>query len=524
MLPTGITLGPSPFNRARGGDVALLSSDNVLFYVGRSVLVDASPFFRDMFSLEQPPHPTPSSGFEVEDALPFPEDSSIVEMLLRLCCGLTEAVVKDIPTISRVLEAARKYQLRDVRDVAKQWIWAHVYTLPLQVYAFSCRYNLEEEAAAAAEVWKERFVHKFRRADSGFSMAVEGASYIPEMDDISSGAYFRLLQYVRTPSDSVDWRPFSFCRPQFSSAYRNAQKRLEQPKRDVPPLLFSEAHAQSVDFVLKSTDGLEFGVHKLVLELAGGKRLLEGATELTSEGLPLCRAGAIGWVLAKVVQLCYPLGAPGVFQDLPAVQEILRFASKYEMAPIINMAKAQLMQLVQSAPLRIYFIAAENGWIEEAGLAARALSIHQIEDQYVPEMEDVSARAYYRLLRYYHECRTVINRITARHSDYVQGWKMVSQGRQKKMSSLSIPLPIVEMWTQKLLAAQCPRPSDHRAAPVVHHRKWRERTEEGKHPVLGLDLQTDFVDATLAMEMDIREELMQVRRIALQPCFSGLTC
>lgn len=511
MSPAGLTLGPPPFNKAHEEDFALLTSDNVLFYARKSILVEASPFFCDMFSLEQPPHVNPSSKLGIHGAIPFPEDSSTLELLLRLCYDLTDAVVKDIPTIARVWEAARKYQLRDAKESAKNWIWTHVYTSPLQVYAFACRYNLEDEAVVAAEVWKDRFAQKFRRADSGFSMAVEGASYIPEMDDISSGAYFRLLQYVRTPSDSVDWRPFSFCRPQFSSAYRNAQKRLEQPKRDVPPLLFSEAHARSVDFVLKSTDGLEFGVHKLVLELAGGRKLIDNAAEQTSEGLPLCRVGAIGWVLAKVIQLCYPLGAPGVFQDLPAVQEILRFASKYEMTPIVNMAKAQLMQLVQSTPLRVYFVFAENGWMEEAEQAARVLATHQIEDHYVPEMEDVSARAYYRLLRYYHECRTVINRVTARHSDYVQGWKLVSQARQKKLTSLAIPLPIVEMWTQKLLAAQCPRPSDHRAAPVAHPRRRKEKPEEGRSPLLGLNLQTDFVDATLAMDMDIREELMEVR-------------
>ncbi|KIP09417.1 hypothetical protein PHLGIDRAFT_126305 [Phlebiopsis gigantea 11061_1 CR5-6] len=514
MFPTAIRVGPQPGSGTSEDCVAFISSDNVLFHVSKDILVEASPFFRDMLSLQQP------SGSEMQDVIPFPEDSIILQILLQLCFDLVQPAAKDIPTICRVLDAARKYQLRDAREAAKNWIWSHVNSSPLEVYAFACRYDLEEEAAAAAEVWKDRYTQKYRRADSCFTMSIEGASYIPEMDEISSGAFFRLLQYVRAPADSVDWRPFSFVRPQFSSAYRNAQKRLDPSPHAVPapaaPL--PAATVQSPDFVLKSTDGLECRVHRLILALAGGQRLLDAAAEESADGLPLCRVGAIGWVLALVVELCYPLGAPGVFQDLFAAQEILRFASKYEMAPILEIGKAQLSQILHSAPLRVYFIAAENGWIQQAEQSARILSTQLIEDQYVPEMENVSARAYYRLLRYYHECRTVINRITCRHSDYVQGWKMVAQNRQRTKASSMVPLPIVEMWTQKLLAAQCPRPSDHRAAPVTPHKRRRQKgSDDAGRPIITLDLQADFVDATQAMETEIRDELMQVQPRLDQP-------
>ena len=177
------------------------------------------------------------------------------------------------------------------------------------------------------------------------------------------------------------------------------------------------------------------------------------------------------------------------------------------------------MQIVERAPLRIYFIAAENGWLQEAETAARVLSMYHLEDLYAPEMEDVSARAYYRLLRYHHECRTVINRVASRHSDYVQGWRKVSQSKQTNLATLSIPLPIVDMWTDKLLAAQCSNPLAHSVVPKTKNKKLareRERlSEQGGQPIW-VDLQSDFVDAAHAMEMEIKEELMKVRALDVQ--------
>jgi hypothetical protein len=507
--------GSYPFSRIEGSDIILKSSDDVLFYVSRAILVEASPFFCDMFSLEQPSAASEANPVVSPEPIPFPEKSDTVNLLLCLCYDLSDTTGKDIPTIGQVLEVARKYEVNKAVEAARNWIWSHVPNKPLQVYALACRLNLEQEATGAAAAWKTRYLKKFSRSDSTFEFSVEGASYIPEMDDISSGAYFRLLQFMNAPVNTVDHRPFSFCRPQFASRYRNAQKHVEQPVREIPDTIIPQAYGQPVDFVLKSTDGVEFRVHRLILELAGGQKLLACAAEHASDGLPLSRVGTIGWVLAKVVQLCYPLGTPGVFQDLPAVQEILRFAAKYNMIPLIEIAKAQLMQIVESTPLRIYLIVAENGWLPEAEKAARALALHHLKDQYAPEMEDVSARAYYRLLRYHNECRAAINRVASRHSDYVQGWRKVSQSRQKNLAALSIPLPIVEMWTEKLLAAQCPSPNAHKVVSTTKKKKGKERSSDDSDTLLWVDLQRDFVDATHAMEMEIKEELLKVSRYNL---------
>ena len=500
-----------PFDDIASADAVLQSSDGVAFYVSRAALIAASPFFRDLFSLEQPS--VEISKTTQPCTIPLVEDSRSIEPILRLIYDFNESGEKDLDTVGRVLEVARKYQMRRAEEAAQTWIWSHVYSSPLQTYAFACRFGIEEIASAAAEVSRDRYSRKFPRPDSAFAASVEGANYDSEMDDISSGQYFRLLQAVRAPMNTVDTRPFSFCQPRFSSSYRNAQKRVEQPEREVPHDVVPEVQDYPADLALKSTDEYEFRVHRLVIGLAGGHRLVDEAVETAANGLPMARVGAIGWVLAKVVQLCYPCGAPGVFQDFFAAREILRVATRYGMSPLITLAQAELTQLLPTAPLRVYFICAEHGWLALAEQAARVLATQHLEDVYVPEMEDVSARAYHRLLRYHHECRTAIHRVASRHSDYVQGWKAVSRRTQTNLAALSVPLPIVEMWTQKMLAAQEYPQGDGRGAGFRGGRGLgRRRMRAGSAPLMmGPDLQTDFVDAGYAMDMEIKEELLKVR-------------
>ncbi|EKM52545.1 uncharacterized protein PHACADRAFT_149285 [Phanerochaete carnosa HHB-10118-sp] len=507
---TGHSKAPPLFEDAVSADAVLQSSDGIRFYVSKAMLAGASPFLRDLFSLEQLSTNAPPNTAQL-CIIHLDEDSESIESFLRIIYNCSNTEEKDLSSIGRMLETARKYQIRGAEEVALNCMLPHADIQPLETYAFACRFNIEEVAADAAVFCKDRYNRKFPRPDSTFAASVEGACYVSEMSDISTGQYFRLLQFVRAPIETVDTRPSSFCKPRHTSGYHNAQKHVEQPKREVPAQVIPETYTQPTDLALQSTDQCELRVHCLVIELAGGRMLINEAVETAADGLPMARVGAPGWVLAKVVQLCYPCGAPGIFQDLPAAREILRVAVRYDMSPIIALAQAELAQLVPTAPLRIYFIAAEHDWLALAEHAARTLATAHLEDVYVPEMEDVSARAYFRLLRYYHECRTTICRVASRHSDYVQGWRAVSKRTQTNLAALAVPLPIVEMWTQKMLSAQEQPHTDGHIVGLRGGRGLGRRHTHGVGSLVGPDLQVDYVDAAYAMDMEIKEELLKVQ-------------
>ncbi|KIP05974.1 hypothetical protein PHLGIDRAFT_119382 [Phlebiopsis gigantea 11061_1 CR5-6] len=152
----------APFESDPIADVVIRKSDNVEFSLVRGVLQVASSF-RAMFALTQP-----------------------------------DPVIKDTAMLKKVLEAAMKYEMSEAVDILQTRLRGFIQASPRSVYAVECRLELEEEARMAATEWKmasSLWLHDiFPR---GFASSVAGGSYAPNMATITSGAYFRLLQYVR---------------------------------------------------------------------------------------------------------------------------------------------------------------------------------------------------------------------------------------------------------------------------------------------------------------------------------------
>ena len=88
MQATSSSVASPPFDKAEADSILLQSCDAVLFHVSKTLLTEASPFFRDMFSLEQP-----HSGSA--EPIGLPEDSEI----------LTPAADEDYTDTQRVWSA-----------------------------------------------------------------------------------------------------------------------------------------------------------------------------------------------------------------------------------------------------------------------------------------------------------------------------------------------------------------------------------------------------------------------------------
>ena len=128
-------------------DVILRASGGKEFHAHKLVLSLASPMFRDMFSVPQPPTTKPSQlpTVDVDDS---PE---ALEIFLLIIYPARKPLIDDIQTLASVLRLADKYDAKDVLDIQRDYLPSTYNSLPpIQMYAILCACGREEEAGAAA--------------------------------------------------------------------------------------------------------------------------------------------------------------------------------------------------------------------------------------------------------------------------------------------------------------------------------------------------------------------------------------
>ncbi|KAI6141712.1 hypothetical protein BKA82DRAFT_927412, partial [Pisolithus tinctorius] len=155
-------------------EVILRSSDNVDFRVFRCNLSLASPVFKDMFTLGAPVHgehpPNPSSL----PVVPVSETGSALDALPRLIYPLTTPKLDSVGDIKALVAAV-------VYLIIRQYLQSS----PVSLYAIACLCgwrNLAERAAR--ETLKIKDFGRVR-------------TYVAELEDMSAGDYYRLLDYHR---------------------------------------------------------------------------------------------------------------------------------------------------------------------------------------------------------------------------------------------------------------------------------------------------------------------------------------
>jgi hypothetical protein len=382
------SVADAPFNDTEPHDTILRSKDGVNFYVYKVILSVASPFFRQMFSL---PQPNGSIG-----TITVTEDSQTLDRLLRLCYPVPDPIIKDLTDISDVLEAAMKYEMEEATALMRVELLTFVNDKPLQVFAVACRLMLEEEAQAAAGSWKAACPKVFSKPDSSgsfpdWSGTSAAVSYLPEM---SAGAYFRLLRFIR---DGMD------------ASFVNADPR-DKPTiaATTTALVLQPLKFKDADIVLRSSDGFYFHVHKVIISMMSSDLLDNEST--MHDDLPVFDVPEDGRTLSILLELCYPICDPdAVTLDPPDLcTTVLKAAQKYKCSRAISMLKRHFMKEIKKNPLHVYFAAIQIDWDEGAQEAAICAAGRPIEDVYVPEMEFMSADIYRRLLKYCHGHRSIV--------------------------------------------------------------------------------------------------------------------
>lgn len=168
------------------------------------------------------------------------------------------------------------------------------------------------------------------------------------------------------------------------------------------------------DIILRSADGVDFHVFKLILSLMSPVfkdmfALPQSESQSDVSSVPVITVTESSTILESLLLLCYPATTP-TFGSLGDAKVVMKAASKYDMQAALSragdLAMAQLPSY-NSNFLELYALSCQFGWLHHAQTAAtRALEIWNLgrPSQMFNGMRDLTAMDYHRLLEYHYKC------------------------------------------------------------------------------------------------------------------------
>ncbi len=401
---------PSPFDKS-SADIVLRTADRVDYRVHTQTLTVASPVFAMILSLSH--SNSPDSGGETANVRPVidvTEDSQALEALLRICYPVEKQKrSRTLKEVEYALAAAIKYGMPLPIAVLKEEFKAiAVSRTSLSAYAAACRLGLEDLARWSAELVGDMSDGQLYR--------------LKDEEGVTAGHYFRLREFRRFKLRG----PVGFCLLTPGSSPTGIEHPSGLDTAAIPP----HEHFPNMpfpDLVCRSSDGVEFQVHRGIIS-AASSTLCEKITKIVGQTtttqttqadgaspsvsyLPILQLDERGTVLAVVLRMCYPatVELPSDIQDYA---DVLAAARKYGMERISRKVQKRWRGVVQNAPIRGYFVAAIAGWQEGAQDAARFLTDEQaLDGRYTSEMEHASARIYHQLIWYHTRYNAVANQV-----------------------------------------------------------------------------------------------------------------
>ena len=121
-------------------------SDSRDFRVHKIFLSFASPVFKGMFDIPQPPSAT-SSNIPIINIIDPPR---AVDLILRFIYPSSPPVVDDLTIISEAVSLADKYDIEVARPRIRPSLMKFAEAEPMRVYAIACRLGFEEEMKVAS--------------------------------------------------------------------------------------------------------------------------------------------------------------------------------------------------------------------------------------------------------------------------------------------------------------------------------------------------------------------------------------
>lgn len=169
------------------------------------------------------------------------------------------------------------------------------------------------------------------------------------------------------------------------------------------------------DVILRSSDDVDFHVYRAVLVLASpffkSMFSLQQRSEMQAENtLPVVPISEDSMTVDLLLRYCYPIRNPDI-DDLTLLGSVLEAVMKYDLDEPTRLAREALRMFLENEPLHVFAISCQLQLEEEASMAAETWKATQSWDDtqddfaltcagaaYVPQMANVSAAAYFRLV------------------------------------------------------------------------------------------------------------------------------
>ncbi|KAL4244054.1 hypothetical protein ABKN59_010991 [Abortiporus biennis] len=375
----------SPFDRS-DADLILSTSDGVDFRVHTQTLKMASPVFDDMFgfptAMDQ--DSDPQSLSEIHSSLPnvqVTETSYIFDIILRTIYPVSTPKVTSSKTLCDVLKAGSKYQMEDVMTQMSYQLLVHfLKDTPFKVYAIACQYQLEDAARGAARALDIKVKPKDVEKD-----------WVSDIHRMTAGQLFS-ENYTFTHKDNFPRiKHVNFIEPDFHHPI----------PLDIDPSVFT---TNNVDIIVRSKDQHDFSAHRLLL--ASQSPVLEQRLQ-SIEPNGILELAEDSSTASLILKMLYSLPLPPAsFSRIDLLCQTTHALKNYKMDYIVERAKELFLDPTKVHALEAYFIAIACGWKKEASqLAKTLLSFNSLKSLYVVQMENISAKAYQRLLSFYAKFR-----------------------------------------------------------------------------------------------------------------------
>ncbi|KAF9219539.1 hypothetical protein BS17DRAFT_788976 [Gyrodon lividus] len=216
-------------------DVVLVSKDLVRFRVHSFTLKTTSGWFRSLFTL---PRPSPPSTDSVSDRKPalapttsspetihLDEDSSTLELLLRMVSGLPIQALTSHDTVDAILFASEKYDMPGPISLVRIAVLTPpLADQPLRLYAAAARCGWAEEAKVASQrtlamnLWKDENWEMLAKIDVRPALDLlklhrvrrEGLRKRLDEHPFVGGGVIALCTRCRRPIDHHTWRELKY--------------------------------------------------------------------------------------------------------------------------------------------------------------------------------------------------------------------------------------------------------------------------------------------------------------------------
>ncbi|KAJ7463940.1 hypothetical protein FB451DRAFT_452500 [Mycena latifolia] len=164
------------------------------------------------------------------------------------------------------------------------------------------------------------------------------------------------------------------------------------------------------DVILRSSDMIDFRVHRLVLSLASPffEQMFSLPQPTAEPEVPTIIVTEPAAVLDRALRFWYPGAGPILRQTLDELREVLEaLIMKYDMQFIVPAAKRHLRDYLDQDPVAVYAISCRHEWKDVALEAAKAslrLPLRNFEPARRPQLNHITGDAYHTLLHYHSEC------------------------------------------------------------------------------------------------------------------------